>query len=397
MKILHYLVLLAAVSACSDKGAQSSQDVLAAPTEVTASLTGTDAVRLSWKDNCDGETGWYVFLRAGENARKQVAALAANSTAYVFEGLTPGSSYRFGTQAFGEGNAMSAAVFSEPVTIPEPTPEPPEPEPEPEPEPGISFNWTRVEGLDLPAAVQVYKTEDPLNGRPFNAWYAIADCTRDVEFRVLFPGNGNPRTVDAQALDAGDCLVLINGGIFSGKYLEPIGFAIADGVQTPWRVVEDDGQRVDREYWSADGRLHPVSRGLFGVDKTGKPGVYWSFTPEWGTIYVYDEPIPSTAGETPLQPGSTTYPCAPAAWTPYNAVTCGPVLLKDGHCPITDEKTDKGYWKTNYELWADDIYGVTRPMAKWSSLSATAVSPPATAPPPWKSHRSWPDWAAWAP
>jgi len=353
MKI-HYLILMAAVAACSGKDKKTSPDILAAPTEVTASLSGTDAVRLSWKDNCDGEAGYYVFLRAGENARKLVETLPANAASYTFEGLEPGNTYRFGAQAFGEGNAMSASVFSEPVTLPEPTPEPPAPEP------GIKFNWTAVSGLDIPDAVKVYKTDDPLNGRPFNAWYAIADCAKDVEFRVLYPGNGNARTVDDQAEEAGDCLVLVNGGIFSGKYLEPIGFAITDGEQTPWRVVEDDGQRVDREYWSADGKLHPVSRGMFGVDKTGKPAVYWSFTPEWGTVYVYDEPIPSTAGETPCPPGSTTYPSAPADWTPWNAVTCGPVLLKDGHCPITDEKTEKGYWKTNYELWADDIYGVTQ-------------------------------------
>ena len=223
----------------------------------------------------------------------------------------------------------------------------------------IYFNWTEVSVAELPEEVKLFKTEDPLEGKPFHAWYAQARCDGDIQLKVLFPGDQVLRTIDQQAQAHDNCLVLINGGIFSKKFLRPIGFALYDGQQTPWRISEDEDQlRLDREYWSADGKLHPVSRGLFGVDIAGVPGVYWSFTPEHGTVYVYDQPIPSTAGETPCPPGSTTYPCVPAEWTPYNAITCGPVLLKDWECPISKEKTEKGYWKTNYELWADDIFGV---------------------------------------
>ena len=34
------------------------------------------------------------------------------------------------------------------------------------------------------------------------------------------------------------------------------------------------------------------------------------------------------------------------------------MLLINGRCPINDKKSAKGYWETNYEMWADDIYGV---------------------------------------
>ena len=136
-----------------------------------------------------------------------------------------------------------------------------------------------------------------------------------------------------------------------------------DGVQTPWRYVAEDNFSVDKQYWgavpgSAYDQLHYVSRGLFGVDASGVPGVYWSYTPEYGTVYVYDQPIPTVAGEAKKPEGSTTYPCVPATWTPYNAITCGPVLLQGGKCPINAEKNSSGHWLTNYELWADDIFGV---------------------------------------
>ena len=224
----------------------------------------------------------------------------------------------------------------------------------------IELNWTEVSGLGLPSSVKVYKTTDQLNGRAFNAWYAIASCTSDVELRVVYSGDGVTKTIDTMASENDGCLVMINGGIFSTKYKLPIGFALCDGTQTVWRVVEDDGQRVDREYWSADGKLHPVSRGMFGVDSDGHPGVYWSFTPEYGNVAVYDRPIPSMAGGPVYPEADENFPCAPASWVPYNAITCGPVLLKDGHCPIDAGKTSDGTWYSNYELWANDIFGVNQ-------------------------------------
>lgn len=53
--------------------------------------------------------------------------------------------------------------------------------------PAITFNWTKVEDTSLPQDIVLYKTTDKLNGRPFNAWYAIADVTKgNVEFRMEF-------------------------------------------------------------------------------------------------------------------------------------------------------------------------------------------------------------------
>ena len=358
MKNKIILLIFPLLLAC--QGEKQPAATLAAPGNVTATIISFGEVLLGWSDNAADEEGYYVFA----NSTSPLAQLPAGSSSYSFTGLEAEKTYTFGVQAYGKDGALSPRVNAAPLTMPTPDPEPePEPEPEPDPNPieAVSFVWTEVTGLDLPAAVKVYKTEDKLGGRPLRAWYAIAKCGPEVEFKVLFPGDQKTQTIDRQAEDNGKCLVLVNGGIFSGKFLRPIGFALCDGQQTPWRVSEDEDQiRIDREYWSADGKLHPVSRGLFGVDRDGTPSVYWSFTPEHGKVWVYDQPIPSTAGQTPCKSGSESYPCTPAGWQPYNAVTCGPGLLKDGRCPITDKKTAKGYWETNYELWADDIYGVAQ-------------------------------------
>ena len=269
--------LIALTLSCSGDSGRQKVTLLDTPTELKAEVTETSA-SLTWKDNCTSEKGYYVFL---DNDAAPLASLPSDSQAYTFTGLNPGSSYRLGVQAYGENNAFSQLVWAQ-VGLPEADPNPIE---------AISFNWTEVAGA--PAGIKLYNTTDKLNGRNFHAWYAIAD-PKEVNVRVLYPGNGGKATIDKQASDAGNCIALINGGIFGTA---PIGFAMLDGTQTPWRFIEADNWAVDKQYWGPDNKLHTVSRGLFGVDRNGTPGVFWSFTPSYGTVKVYEKPIPSVAGE----------------------------------------------------------------------------------------------------
>ena len=355
--------ILALTLSCSGDSGRQKVTMLEDPSDLYIESGSDDwSGTLHWKDNATNEKGYYVFIvREGTMADEPTATLPAGSTSYSFEKLTPGWDFMLGVQAYGEDYSLSKLVwcpkiFATPAYAPNEDPQE-NPDPDPNPIDAISFTWTEVTGLDLPSSVKVYKTEGKLNDRPVQAWYAVADCTGDISFRVMYPGEKNHKTLDTQAQEAGNCLVLVNGGIFGGSG-KPNGLAVCDGTQTPWFRVEDDNWDVDRQYWGPDGKLHTVSRGLFGVDTSGKPGVYWSYTPSHGTVYVYDQPIPSVAGG-PVQPGGTdTFPCDRAQWVPYNAITCGPVLLQNGRCPITSKKNSQGYWETNYEMWADDIYGV---------------------------------------
>lgn len=357
MRRIFLLICALALLVVSCSGSSAAQATLKAPEEITIEDISMEYVVVSWKSEAPGVEGFYVFKSTDT---KPETNLSGNVKSYKFDDLEPGAEYSFGVQAYGSGNSMSKVTWSSVVkTLEYPVPPTPEPEPEPEDDPNpieaITFDWTEVSELNLPSSVKVYSTEGTLNGRPLQAWYAIAKCSGDVELRVLFPGLDNKKTIDAQAASEDNCLVLINGGIF-GKFNN--GLAVCDGEQTPWARVEDDNWDIDRQYWGADSKLHTVSRGLFGVDASGNPGAYWSYTPSHGTVYVYDKPIPTVAGGPVQQGGTDTFPTQRASWEPYNAITCGPVLLQGGKCPINDKKNTAGYWETNYELWADDIYGV---------------------------------------
>ena len=225
----------------------------------------------------------------------------------------------------------------------------------------IVLDWSPVTVSGLPAGISVYKTTSQLNGRNFNAWYAAADCTGDVEFRVLNPSS--TATIESQAEAAGDCYVLVNGGIFGTKH---IGVIIADGVRQAWRA------EVDGSYWGEDGKLYNITRAGFGVDAAGHPDACWVSAPTAAELYYYDRPMPSVMGEGSLPPASSTWPGAALSRNPKHFISTGPMVLYQGKYPVdltptgtTFAVVDSGgkptgetkpVYATNYEVWKSDIF-----------------------------------------
>ena len=206
-------------------------------------------------------------------------------------------------------------------------------------------NYASAEG------VEIYKTTSQLNGPNFNAWYAIADPSK-VDFKVLNTptGKANTKTVSYQAENAdGDCLVLINGGIFGNYH---IGVIHVDGKPQEWVDFVYD------KYWNpnGDGTSWYITRPIIGVDKSGKAAAYWTASPSVGTYYHYDRPLPTVPGEAAYPAATATYPVESINWTPYNALSTGPMVLYDGKCCVNHEKASSGAYMTNYECWALDIY-----------------------------------------
>ena len=234
---------------------------------------------------------------------------------------------------------------------------------------GIHLDWSEVSGLSLPSAIKVYKTTSQLSGRNFNAWYAIADCSGEIECRVLYPSA--PQKLETQSANAGDCYVLINGGIF-GKYnKQHLGVTVVDGVKSAWRDADPDATQLDSRYWGIDHVLYNITRAIFGVDASGKPGAYWVGYPDADNLYFYDRPLATVMGEDRYGKPSATLPAAPVSWTPKYALSTGPMLLYGGKVIISNETTGKSavwekadggdgaghdFYYTHQECWAPDIY-----------------------------------------
>lgn len=205
--------------------------------------------------------------------------------------------------------------------------------------PAITFNWTKVEDTSLPQDIVLYKTTDKLNGRPFNAWYAIADVTKgNVEFRMEFSKEAfTLEDFYKKDVENGvENYIMTNAGYFNMKTGETGDFHVCEGVISP---------SVPR----------PTLRGTFGVDKDQKPAAVWASRDADKNTFFYDSPMMNIKGKTAYEEPYGDYPTTSVAWTPYYAMSAGPLLVKNGKV-VTDVTKQDGAFVRNYESIAADIF-----------------------------------------
>lgn len=154
----------------------------------------------------------------------------------------------------------------------------------------IELEWVHRSETALPTGIEVYETTSQLDGHEFRAWYAIADCTGNIELRVQKPDGGAQRLAD-QFTD--DCYVLLNGGYFDFGTSAHDGIFIADGISTGTISAQsgDWGGGPAKDY------RYNVTRSIFGVDADGHPAFYWAGTAETGQNHFYARPMTSVRYE----------------------------------------------------------------------------------------------------
>ena len=225
--------------------------------------------------------------------------------------------------------------------------------------PQLAWEKQTYEGAE---GVEIYKTTSQLNGRNFNAWYAVADPSK-VDFRVMYPETkGSKKTVQSQAEAAGDCLALINGAIY-GNY--NIGVIFTEG-----KMTQEWHGEIEGCYWASNSQLYQVTRPIIGVDKDGKAAAYWVGVPQQGTFYYYDRPQANVVGQAKYGKVSATSPVDAVDWKPYYAISCGPMVLYDGKVSADNTMVDDTHYYTNYECW--DESGVYSAHPDRSAVGVTA-------------------------
>lgn len=217
----------------------------------------------------------------------------------------------------------------------------------------VGLTWEKQTYAGAGSEVEIYKTTSSLNGRNFNAWYAVADPSK-VDFRVMYPEEvGAKKSVKAQAEAAGDCLALINGAIF-GNY--NIGVIITEGKMTQVWQGEIEGC-----YWGSDSQLYQLTRPVIGVDKEGKAGAYWVGVPQQGAFYYYDRPQANVVGQARYPKVTSSSPVPAVDWEPYYAISCGPMVVYDGKVSADNTMVDDTHYYTNYECWSESGVYSSRP------------------------------------
>ena len=212
-----------------------------------------------------------------------------------------------------------------------------------------SLEWKKVPNPSgIPSEIEVYATETPLNGRPFKAWYAVADCTGDIQLKVLAPESLT--TIDKLSEQwNGDCYVLVNGGYFAwdSGWTSPY---VKDGV----RVGEGYGaSRTSDASWTL------ATPAVLGVDAEGVPAAYW-WSARKNKAYYYNLPQPTVPDQAKYWYESSdeelsSFPGEDQKWEPYSAISAGPMVLYDGKV-VVDNSHNGDWYTTNYELLASDIF-----------------------------------------
>jgi len=93
----------------------------AAPSALTASVQGVDAIDLSWTDNADNEFGFKVERRSGGGAFSEIATVDRDGTTYTDTELSSGTAYTYRVRAWnsaGDSGYSGEASASTPVYVP---------------------------------------------------------------------------------------------------------------------------------------------------------------------------------------------------------------------------------------------------------------------------------------
>ena len=270
----------------------------------------------------DSKSTWHVKVKSNETFFGNASNLDANTNYYI---------RAFATNS--QGTTYSSEVQG--TLAAEPAP--------------LSLTWTPLTSINggLPTEIKVYTTTSTLNGRVFQAWYAIADMsTGNIELKTTLSTTAQKPSQFIAAATGETTYIMTNGGYF--------GYSGAN-VSSYSLTVDRNSKKADNISALTRGLYsYSVTRGAFGVTQSQTPLLRWTSGDN-----AYTLPSPNVEGETPQAAPSQTFPTAATSWNPYTAIGGAPILIKDGKTVFDFTTTTAGKYMTNYELLQTDIFSST--------------------------------------
>lgn len=205
------------------------------------------------------------------------------------------------------------------------------------------LHWKESADYNLPNSVRVFETKDTLDGKPFRAFYLIADLKdKQLDF-VIRTGDGKRFTPAQYAeKEGGNTLAVVNTTFFSFKDNSNLNLVITDGkvkAVNPKITPIKSAEKVDTFY---------PTTGAFGISKGRHADIAWVYN-----IGKKDKPFAYSAPAAPIVTSdghvqyirpSRKYPSGAHRWRMRQAVGGGPVLVQEGKVFITSKEEHKfGY------------------------------------------------------
>ncbi len=150
----------------------------AAPTSLTAAVSSSTAVKLSWKDNSTVETGYKIERSTDDKTFTQINTVTKNTTTYTSGGLTSGKKYYYRVRAYDAvGNSSYTSVASATPTATSTTTTPKAPDAVKVARPAVlsTADWKDVMGVDTSKSPsQMIPILRALGVKSVRLWFGIA-------------------------------------------------------------------------------------------------------------------------------------------------------------------------------------------------------------------------------
>ncbi|MET0244629.1 MAG: phosphodiester glycosidase family protein [Flavitalea sp.] len=196
------------------------------------------------------------------------------------------------------------------------------------------LRWTNVssEYGKLPSSVKVFRTNDSLAGRPFKAYYVIANLKDQKRKFTTQVGDGKRYTPSQYFLREDSPIVVVNGTFFSFETNQNLNMVVKDGELKAYNVVALKSKKTDTFYYP--------SRGAIGITYNRKPDVAWIFT-DTSQRYAYAfERGPIIAAGKKSDPSFSDLNTFDKWkwWKVETAIGGGPVLIQNKKLRVTNKE-----------------------------------------------------------
>jgi exopolysaccharide biosynthesis protein len=190
-----------------------------------------------------------------------------------------------------------------------------------------SLQWRNIDSLFQPLqpSVKVYKTADPLDGKPNIAFYVIADL-EDPSLQFTTDTTSNRRLTPTQFFQKNNQpLIVVNCTFFSFETNQNLNVVVKDG-----RLISFDPVRFVKSNKDTTVKTKAYNSAI-GISKKRKADVAWTFT---DSSKRYARAAQGLFNDYENKPRYKK-------WKMQTAVGGGPVLLQKGELLITNNEERK--------------------------------------------------------
>jgi hypothetical protein len=196
------------------------------------------------------------------------------------------------------------------------------------------WNWQKMDTAygELPPSMHVYRTQDPVSGKPNVAFYVEADL-QDAALDFRADTSYKRRLTPAQFFTKLNApYLIVNTSFFSFSTHQNLNMMMDQGKLVAYNVHALAGKGKDTLKFR-----HPLV-GALGISRNGKADVAWTFTDSSSQLAMASQvPMPLILNQDARFPRDSVS-VRTTTWRMQTAVSGGPVLVQAGKVQVTNNE-----------------------------------------------------------